>query len=231
MAYDLSGDKITLNPVDYTQGIFKTVQTLVANLNDLADKHNDLDTDVENALNDLQSQVDNINDALDADLDEINDKITALKEILGQGDTEDQFLDVIDIVNKLVDAINALKKNDTYTYLFNSDTGEVTIDLSAYGFGSSDEYQLLVAMNGEYMAPITLQAAKVDEKTAKVIARDLRHFAELNVKYTEGAEQDDDGNYPKAFPFTILVSYNKVMVDKKAPREVTSNETSDEGSN
>jgi uncharacterized protein YukE len=221
MAYDLSNDKVTLNPVDYTQGIYKTVQNLVSNIQNIADKHNALDSDVENALNDLQNQVDQINETLDADLDEINAKVTALKELLGEGDSEDQFLDVIDIVNKLVDAINTLKKNDTYTYLFNSDTGEVTVDLSAYGFDSNDEYDLLVAMNGDFMAPVTLQAAKVNEKTAKIIARDLRHFAELNVKYTDGAKKDDNGNYPNAFPFTILVSYNKTLVDKKAPREVT----------
>ena len=81
-------------------------------------------------------------ESLDVDLDEINAKVTALKEILGEGDTEDQFLDVIDIVNQLVDAINAVKKNDAYSYLFNSDTGEVTVDLSAYGFDSNDEYDL-----------------------------------------------------------------------------------------
>ena len=223
MSYDLSNDKVTLNPVDYTQGIYKTVQTLVDNIQSIANKHNDLDEDVENALNDLQDQVDKINETLEADVDELNAKIKALKELLGEGDTEDQFLDVIDIVNRLVDAINALKKNDTYTYLFNSNTGEVTIDLSAYGFASKDDYNLLVAMNGDYMAPVTLQVAKVDEKTAKVIARDLRHFAELNVKYTEGAEVDATGNYPKAFPFTILVSYDKTLVDKKAPREATQN--------
>jgi len=27
MAYDLSGDKVTINPVDYTAGIYKTVQS------------------------------------------------------------------------------------------------------------------------------------------------------------------------------------------------------------
>ena len=223
MTYDLSGDKVTLNAVDYSVGIYKTVQNLVSNIQNIADKHNALDSDVENALNDLQSQVDNINETLDADLDDINAKITALKEILGEGDTEDQFLDVIDIVNQLVDAINAIKKNDAYSYLFNSDTGEVEVDLSAYGFTSADEYNVLVAMNGDFMAPVTLQVAKVDEKTAKIIARDLRQFAELNVKYTEGAEQDDNGNYPKAFPFTILVNYEKTLINKKAPREVTEN--------
>jgi uncharacterized protein YukE len=223
MAYDLSGDKVTLNSVDYSVGIYKTVQNLVSNIQNIADKHNALDSDVENALNDLQSQIDNINESLDVDLDEINAKVTALKEILGEGDTEDQFLDVIDIVNQLVDAINAVKKNDAYSYLFNSDTGEVEVDLSAYGFTSADEYNVLVAMNGDFMAPVTLQVAKVDEKTAKIIARDLRHFAELNVKYTDGAKMDESGNYPNAFPFTILVNYDKILIDKKAPREVTEN--------
>jgi len=226
MAYDLSNDLVTLNPVDYTQGIYKTVQTLVGNLTELANKHNSLDKDTQDALNDLQNQVDNLSALSKEEIDAINSKLTALKELLGEGDTEDQFLDVIDIVNKLVDAINSIKKNDVYNYLFNSNTGEVTIDLSAYGFNSKDEYEVMVAMNGEFMAPVTLQVAKIDEKTAKVIARDLRHFAELNVKYTDGAVKDDDGNYPNAFPFSILVNYSKVLVDKKAPREVTENSSS-----
>jgi uncharacterized protein YukE len=223
MAYDLSGDKITLNNIDYTKGIYKTVQDMVASLNSLADKHNSLDTDTENALNDLQNQIDNLTSLSQDEIDSINQKLTALKELLGEGDTEDQFLDVIDVLNQTVDALNAIKKNDTYNYLFNSDTGEITIDLSAYGFASKDDYEIMVSMNGDYMAPVALQVTKVDEKTAKVIARDLRHFAELNVKYIDGAQTDDNGNYPYAFPFTILVSYNKVVVDKKAPRDVTAN--------
>jgi len=223
MAYDLSNDKVELNPVDYTTGMYKTVQTLVSNIQTIADKHNSLDSDVETSLNDLQKQVDDLNALSQEEMDAINAKLTALKELLGEGDDDNQFLDVIDVINRVVDSINAIRKNDTYNYLFNSDSGEVSIDLSAYNFGASTDYNILVAMNGEFMAPVTLQVAKVDEKTAKVIARDLRQFAELNVKYTDGAEKDDDGNYPKAFPFTILVSYDKVMVDKKAPRQATEN--------
>ena len=223
MAYDLSNDKVTLNPMDYTKGIYQTVQDLFTNIQSVADKHNALDADTENSLNDLQKQINNLSELTQEDIDAINKKLTALKEILGEGDTENQFLDVIDIVNQLVDKINAIRKNDTFNYLFNSDTGEVTIDLSAYNFSKPTDYEIMVAMNGDYMAPVTLQVAKVDEKSSKVIARDLRHFAEMNVKYTDGAEKDSSGNYPKAFPFTILVSYNKVLVDKKAPREVTEN--------
>lgn len=226
MAYDLSGDKITLNPIDYTQGIYASVQNIVSELNALAGKHNDLDVDTQNSLNDLQNQINNLSSLTQEDVDAINNKITALKELLGEGDTQDQFLDVIDVVNQLVDAINAISKNDTYTYLFNSSTGELTVDLSKYSFSSKDDYKLLVSMDGDYMAPITLQAAKVDAKTAKIIARDLRQFAELNVKYTDGAKKDSTGNYPYAFPITILVSYNKVLVPKKAPRDVTENQTS-----
>jgi len=223
MAFDLSNDKVTLNPVDYKKGIYGTIQDLVANLQLVADKHNALDSDVEASLNNLQKQIDDLNSLSQEEIEALQDKIKALKELLGEGDEEDNFLDVIDIVNKLVDNINAIRKNDTYSYLFNSNTGEVSVDLSAYGFTSKDDYEILVAMNGDYMAPVTLQAAKVDEKTSKIIARDLRHFAELNVKYTDGAEQDSQGNYPKAFPFTILVSYNKELISKKAPRTVTEN--------
>jgi len=223
MAFDLSNDKVTLNPVDYKKGIYGTIQDLVTNLQLVADKHNALDTDVETSLNNLQKQIDDLNSLSQEEIDALQDKIKALKELLGEGDEKDNFLDVIDIVNKLVDSINAIRKNDTYSYLFNSDTGEVSVDLSTYGFTSKDDYEILVAMNGDYMAPVTLQVAKVDKKTSKVIARDLRHFAELNVKYTDGAEQDSQGNYPKAFPFTILVSYNKELISKKAPRTVTEN--------
>ena len=220
MAYDLSNDVVTLSPVDYTQGIFKTVQTLVDNINNIAEKHNDLDKDAQNALNDLQSQIDNISAG---DLDDLKQKVKALRELLGEGDTKDQFLDVIDLVNQLIDSINAIKKNDTFNYSFNSDSGEVNIDLSAYAFTNTKDYDIIVSQNGNKMTPVTLIAHKVDEKTAKIIARDLRHFAELNVKYTDGGKKADDGTYPNAFPFTILVSYNKDLIDKKAPREPVEN--------
>jgi len=216
MSYDLSNDLVTLTPEDYSKGVFQTVKDLYENVTNLASKHNSLDGDVENALNDLQGQID---DLAGGDLDDLKAKVKALKELLGEGDAEDQFLDVIDIVNKLVDAINVIRKTDTYEYLFNSDSGEVVIDLGQYNFPDTSKYQVMVSLNGEVMAPVTLQALKVDEKSAKVIARDLRHFAELNVKYVDGAEQDDDGNYPNAFPFTIMINYEKDLIDKYAPRE------------
>jgi len=222
MSYDLSKDLVELEPTDYTKGVYATVQTLADNLKKVSDAHNALDKDSEDALNDLQKQVDDITSLSQEELDEINNKLTNLKQLLGEGDADDGFLDVIDVVNQLVDSMNAVKKSDTFSFLFNSDSGEVNVDLSAYAFSDKNEYEVLVAMNGEYMAPVTLQVAKVDEKTAKVIARDIRHFAELNVKYTEGSETDASGTtYPKAFPFTILVNYDKVMVDKPAPRQST----------
>jgi len=221
MAYDLSNDLIVLQPVDYSKGILGTVKQINDQIEEIVSKHNGLDKDTQDALNDLQSQIDQISGG---DLDDVKAKIEALKELLGEGDTENKFLDVIDLVNRLIDVVNAATKNDVHNFLFNSDTGEVIIDLSAYGFKSPTDYEIMVSMNGDFMAPVTLQVAKVDEKTAKTIARDLRHFAEYNVKYTDGGTKADDGSYPNAFPFSILVSYKKVEIDKKAPREPVKND-------
>jgi hypothetical protein len=223
MSYDLSQDLVELQPVDYTKGVYSTVQNLSLNLIELADKHNSLDKDTEASVNDLQKQLDNITSLSESEIDDINTKLTSLKQLLGEGDTENEFLDVIDVTNKLVESLNAIKKSDTFTFLFNSDSGEVNVDLSAYSFEDSANYEVLVAMNGGFMAPVTLQVEKVDEKTAKVIARDIRHFAELNVKYTDGSVANESGEYDQAFPFTILVNYDKVMVTELAPREITEN--------
>ena len=216
MAYDLTGDLVVLEATDYSNGIFKTIQKLNSDIQTVASKHNSLDKDTQDALNDLQNQIDNLSGG---DINEIKKKVEALKELLGEDDTANKFLDVIDVVNELVEAINSIKKTETFEYLFNSESGELTVDLTSFDFKSKEDYDILVSL-GDFK-PVILNTQKVDEKTSKIVARDMRHFAELDVKYTDAGKKDDNGNYTNAFPITIIVSFDKDLVNEKVGRTPT----------
>jgi len=161
-------------------------------------------------LNDLQGQVDKLTTLTSEEVDAIESKIKTLNEVLGTAEDEVDFVDVIDVVNKLVDDVNGRSNNVVSQFRFNAN-GVLDVDLSAFGFANVSEYQIMTTLSGGIMAPVTLTTQKVDEKTAKVYARDLRYFAELNQAYTDAGvkETDADGNdtYPNAFDVTILVSF------------------------
>ena len=85
---DLSGNKITLQEPDYSKGIFKVIQKLVSDLNDLSSVHNELTEDTQEIVNDLKDKIDALEEATDVDVEELQESINKLKSILDDADTE-----------------------------------------------------------------------------------------------------------------------------------------------
>lgn len=223
MAYDLSGNKVTLAPVEFKK-IQQTIQDVVTNLDAVGQGHNKLTDDVQTNLNNLQGQVDGLTSLTAEEVKDIQSKLTTLNEIIGTGKDEANFLDIIDITNKLVDTVNIQKNTIVSQFRFNAE-GVLKIDLSAFSFDNISQYEIMATLNGGVVAPVTLSVEKVDKATAKVYARDLRYFAELNQPYTDAAVTKDDGNggktYPNAFDITLLVSFTSTGTIKKLGRTPT----------
>jgi hypothetical protein len=212
---DLSGNKITLQEPDYSKGIFKVIQKLVSDLNDLSSVHNELTEDTQEIVNDLKDKIDALEEATDVDVEELQESINKLKSILDDADTE---LDIVGTLDVLADELNARETIVKKRVLFNSDTGKVAVDISDFNFENKDDYEVLVSaealtQNGN-VNPAVVAFNKKDEKTFEVYAYDRRKFVEVNPAYVDGAEQDDDGNYPNAFGVVVGIMYKRPIISR-----------------
>jgi len=134
------------------------------------------------------------------DFEEIQKTFNAIEEIFNK---EGSANDIFDALITLANAWNEDKKViDSFEVNFNAN-GEVEIDLSAYNFTSTDDYTIAVSKNTR--VPAHLVVEKIDEKSAKIYAIDLRYFAEDNVGYDGSC----DGC---SFPATILITYDRRKV-------------------
>ena len=112
--------------------------------------------------------------------------------------------DIFDALITLARDWNAVKKvTDSFEVTFDSDS-DLNVDLSGYGFDSSSNYNIFIATNDD--KPAVFRIAKVDKDNALIKARDLRYFAEDNVKYDGSC----DGC---SCPVSILVSFDRTQID------------------
>jgi hypothetical protein len=225
MAYDLTADKVTLAPVEFKK-IQQTVTQVVDNLKLVETGHNQLVDDIQIDLNDLQTQVDGITSLTSEEIEAIESKINTLNELVGTDDTEDNYLDIIDVLNSLVDQVNSSRNTVVSQFKFNAE-GVLDVDLTAFNLTDESDYQIMATLNGGVFAPVLLSTEKVSNSAAKIYARDLRYFAELNEPYVDASisETDSDGNeiFPNAFDITILVSYSNTSFIQKIGRTPTEN--------
>ena len=135
------------------------------------------------------------------DPEELNDLFNEIEAILNKDGSAN---DVFDALIGLARAWNSTKKIvDTFEITFDSD-GDLDVDLSNYHFSSADDYNIMISTNED--KPVVFRITKKDEKTATILPRDLRYFAEDNVKY--------DGSCDGCSVITTLaVAYNRNPID------------------
>jgi hypothetical protein len=182
----------------------------------LSNSHNSLTDSTQEIVNDLKDKIDALEQATDVDLDELQSSIDKLKNILDNANDE---LDVIGTLDALADELNARESIVKQKVLFNSDTGKVAVDVSNFGFSSVDDYEVLVSTEALTASgainPAVVAFKKADENSFEVYAYDRRKFVEVNPAYTDGAEQDNDGNYPNAFNVVIGIMYQRPLISRQ----------------
>jgi len=198
---DLSGNKFSITK----PSIYQTLQDFIANYNKEVD-------DVQSYINDLKDKI----DAITSDDSDVAEKIQKLKDIIDKADTE---LDLVGAIDKIADILNTINLIVRKRVTVNTDNGIVEVDITDLGFSSVDDYEV-VATPAATLAdgsvnPAVLAVEKVDEKTFKLHAFDRRNFVETSPYYKDGATQDDDGNYTKAFDASIAVIGNKEFINLK----------------
>ena len=135
------------------------------------------------------------------DPEELNDLFNEIEAILNKDGSAN---DVFDALIGLARAWNSTKKIvDTFEVTFDSD-GDLDVDLSNYHFSSADDYNIMISTNED--KPVVFRVTKKDEKTATILPRDLRYFAEDNVKYDGSC----DGC---SVIITLAVAYNRNPID------------------
>jgi len=135
-------------------------------------------------------------------IEEVLTQIEILANIFSKSGTAN---DVFDALVILGNAWNA--GGDLYTAVegtFDSDTGELTIDLSSFGFSSVDDYKFIGSVDDKGALLTSNGFAKVDEKTAKVVAYDRACFVEDEILF------DASSN---SFNISMVVSYGRPHID------------------
>ena len=108
--------------------------------------------------------------------------------------------DVFDALIMLAQAYNNERKIvETWEVDFDAN-GSLDVDLSDYNFESADDYNIMISHNE--VKPVIFRVAKKDEKTATILATDLRYFAEDEVAYDGSADGADT-------KVTLLVAFNR----------------------
>jgi len=166
------------------------------------------DVDVENSQITIDPKLaeDNAKDTIlhiksKIDPEELTNLFDEIEAILNKDGSAN---DVFDALIGLARAWNSAKKIvDTFEVTFDSD-GDLDVDLSGYNFASADDYNIMISTNED--KPVVFRVTKKDEKTATILPRDLRYFAEDNVKY--------DGSCDGCSVITTLaVAYNRNPID------------------
>ena len=135
------------------------------------------------------------------DAEELNNLFNEIEAILNKDGSAN---DVFDALIALARAWNNSKKVvDTFELTFDA-SGDLDVDLSGYNFASVDDYNVLISTNED--KPVVFRVSKKDENTATILPRDLRYFAEDNVKYDGSC----DGCNVK---ITLAVTYNRNPLD------------------
>jgi len=131
------------------------------------------------------------------DLERLNNLFDEIEAILNKDGSAN---DVFDGLISLARAYNAERKIiETWEITFD-DKGSLDVDLSNFNFASADDYNIMISHNE--VKPVIFRVAKKDEKTATILATDLRYFAEDNVEYDGSADGADT-------KVTLLVSFNR----------------------
>ena len=212
---DLSSLKTSFTEPDYTKGVLATVKELYGDLDKLSTSHTGLTVETQTLVNDLKSKLDALTQAEHIDIQKVQEAIGKVKNII---DAADSVLDIVGTLDALADELNARQSVVRKEVQFTSSSGKVTVDISDLKLKSVDDYSAVVSpdallANGD-LNPATLRTRKVDEKTIEITAQDLRQFFESNPLFTDGGVQDKDGKYPKSFPFTLAIMFQRPLIER-----------------
>lgn len=134
-------------------------------------------------------------------IESVNDKIQTLADIFSKTGTAN---DVFDALVLLANSWN--KGNNLHKVIkgsFDSETGELNVDLTDFNFKTTADYDVTYATNSFGARVSSIGADKVDEKTVKIIAWDDACFVEDGIFYN--AKENP-------FDFTLVVHYKRPTI-------------------
>lgn len=163
---DLQTQKVTVPAVDWSNKK-ATLLSLIAGITALGTGHNGLTDAVESELNGLQNQINTLNSATDVDLEAINTALTAINNLMSESP---DGANVLALLDKVADELNARDIVRVQNVDFLSATGDMIVDLTSFGFVSITDYEFMVKAETE--SRLSVESIKVDNASAKVIVRD-----------------------------------------------------------
>jgi len=134
-------------------------------------------------------------------VNEVLVQIETLANIFSQSGTANDVFDALVLLGESWNAGGDLSVAIEGT--FDSDTGELIVDLSNFGFSSVDDYKFMGSVDDKGALLTSTGFTKVNENTAKVVAYDRACFVEDAVPF------DASSN---SFKISMLVSYSRPLL-------------------
>ena len=135
------------------------------------------------------------------DIESINEKMQILADIFSQEGTANDVFDALVILAQAWN--NAGQMVQTVKGVFNSDTGTLDIDISSFGFASTDDYDVVGSISSLGALKTTVGIDKKDENTITITAYDRACFVEDAVLFDA-----TDNN----FDITVIITYARPEV-------------------
>jgi len=204
------GANLTLTPA-YSGAYFKQAYSNTqVRIEELLNGQNSLNNDTKTENDKIKDDINALIETENVNIEEVNNKLQILADIFSKDGTAN---DVFDSLVLMANAWNnAGDISQTMEGIFNSETGELNIDISSFNFNSKDDYSIVGSTDSLGALNVALGFNKLDEKTVVVTAFNRACFVEDSVPYNASAEENN-------FNITFTISYKRPHLSFKLTDE------------
>ena len=204
------GTDLQLTPKYNGAFIREAVVNAQTRIDELLSGQNSLNNDTKIEIDKLKEDLNALVDTESINIEEVNNKLQILADIFSKDGTAN---DVFDSLVLMANAWNnAGDISQTMEGIFNSETGELNIDISSFNFNSKDDYSIVGSTDSLGALNVALGFNKLDEKTVVVTAFNRACFVEDSVPYNASAEENN-------FNITFTISYKRPHLSFKLTDE------------
>jgi len=194
------GENLTLTPAYTGPKVLNSIPNAQARIDELLSSQNVLNSDTKDITDSLRADLQALIDNENVDIQEVNNKLQILADIFSKEGTANDVFDALVLLantwNNSGDLIQTIEG------VFNSQSGELNVDISMFNFGSKDDYKIVGSTDKKGALNTVTGFEKLDEKTVVITAFDRACFVEDGIFYDASV----DG---ASFGITFSISYTR----------------------
>ena len=167
----LSTQLVQLTPMDLLQSKRDLLLSLTSNIATQASSLTNVTNETQVLLNDLDTRLKAIGAASDLDIDAVNATLKAITDLQSDGSIG---ATIIGTLGTIYSELNSRETSNTFEEVITASNGTVDVDLTQFGFASTNDYNIQVS--GQGFSPVTPTYQKVTNNLVKIFVRDHEHW-------------------------------------------------------